>query len=532
MSFAYLKLAVPFRLLSVRWWIGAYCAVLSGLGVAAAYTVAFRHNLATEKLHADARNLSFILSDHFSRSIGAIDRSLESLSQQLRVHNGGMPRELEQLLFVGKAALPDLARLSVVDASGKIIFSTAAEMIGRDRSDTYLFKLAAATPGQALIVDMPFSDALEARRMLPLVRRIEGPNGEFRGVIAAIMNPGSLLNFYRTVDLGSGGCLWLSNPSARLIILEPTNANPACAQKDGAEAANYVRETRLTGPLLEVGIGLPQAPVTAQLRYEMGLATILLLALAMGGAIAVLVHRRLVSVRRAARDKVAEAGMALRRSIEENRHLFETTPDLILVSDRAGNFLRASPSSAALLGVPCGDLVGRKVADFIHPGDLARAREATISTRNGEQLRNFEMRCIRPDGHVVSLTWSGVWSESEQKFFMIGRDQTELRKRQEELAAQNMILDAALGTMTQGLAMFDTDQNLVFSNEKFATMYGQSLDEVKPGTSLRSIIEHRIRNGYYFNTTASDVIQCRDPSRATTYTLLSVVNFTMRTPGR
>ncbi len=53
----------------------------------------------------------------------------------------------------------------------------------------------------------------------------------------------------------------------------------------------------------------------------------------------------------------------------------------------------------------------------------------------------------------------------------------------------------ALKNMAHGLCMFDREQRLVVCNERYATMYGLSPEQIKPGTTLRSILEARIRTG-------------------------------------
>src|SRR5579871_1712981 len=53
--------------------------------------------------------------------------------------------------------------------------------------------------------------------------------------------------------------------------------------------------------------------------------------------------------------------------------------------------------------------------------------------RSGRHMRNFETRYAHRDGHVVTLAWSGVWSEPEQRHFFIGRDMTEHKLVEEKL---------------------------------------------------------------------------------------------------
>ena len=70
-----------------------------------------------------------------------------------------------------------------------------------------------------------------------------------------------------------------------------------------------------------------------------------------------------------------------------------------------------------------------------------------------------------------------------------------LREREAELQAQNLRFDAALTNMAHGLCMFDREQRLVVCNERYGEMYGLRPEQTKPGTTLRSILEARVRAG-------------------------------------
>lgn len=117
-----------------------------------------------------------------------------------------------------------------------------------------------------------------------------------------------------------------------------------------------------------------------------------------------------------------------RREAEERRRLFETSLDLIFVTDSRGNLLRVSPSSRATLGYAPDEMVGRSAVEFIYAGDLEQTRSEMRLARRGKQMRNFATRYVRKDGTVVTLDWSGVWSEPEQRHFFIGRDVTEQKR--------------------------------------------------------------------------------------------------------
>jgi diguanylate cyclase (GGDEF)-like protein/PAS domain S-box-containing protein len=63
------------------------------------------------------------------------------------------------------------------------------------------------------------------------------------------------------------------------------------------------------------------------------------------------------------------------------------------------------------------------------------------------------------------------------------------------LAYKNRILEVTLENMAHGLCMFDGQQRLIVCNERYAKMYGLKPDEMRPGTSLRSILEARVAVG-------------------------------------
>jgi diguanylate cyclase (GGDEF)-like protein/PAS domain S-box-containing protein len=132
-------------------------------------------------------------------------------------------------------------------------------------------------------------------------------------------------------------------------------------------------------------------------------------------------------------ETLRQTSNSLRQEVEERRRLFETSLDLIIITDRRGTLLQVSPSSKATLGYEPNELVGHSARDFIYPGDLERTRQEMRLARSGLETRNFETRYVHKDGRVVTLAWSGVWSEPEQKHYFLGRDMTERTEVEDRL---------------------------------------------------------------------------------------------------
>ncbi len=82
-----------------------------------------------------------------------------------------------------------------------------------------------------------------------------------------------------------------------------------------------------------------------------------------------------------------------------------------------------------------------------------------------------------------------------------------IEKSEAEIARQAERLEAALANMSQGLCMFDGDKRVVVANNRYAEMYGLKPDQLKPGMTLREILEARAASGIYGNIEAHEFIE-------------------------
>jgi PAS domain S-box-containing protein len=153
---------------------------------------------------------------------------------------------------------------------------------------------------------------------------------------------------------------------------------------------------------------------------------------------------------RQARNEAVEAARRLEQAQAMNQRVFETSVDLILVTDRKGIYLQVSPSVTPILGYHPEELIGRSAVEIIFPDDLETTRAEMRQARQGRLIRHFDCRYTNKSGHPVQLAWTGVWSDIEQRYYFTGRDMTERIAAQEQLhQAQKM---EAVGQLTGGVA--------------------------------------------------------------------------------
>jgi diguanylate cyclase (GGDEF)-like protein/PAS domain S-box-containing protein len=93
-----------------------------------------------------------------------------------------------------------------------------------------------------------------------------------------------------------------------------------------------------------------------------------------------------------------------------------------------------------------------------------------------------------------------MFSVLERFAFLRARPAARVRRRahketiensDEKLRRQNVRLDTALNNITQGLCMFDANEQVVVVNRRFLEMYRLSPQVVKPGCTLRELLRHR-----------------------------------------
>ena len=177
--------------------------------------------------------------------------------------------------------------------------------------------------------------------------------------------------------------------------------------------------------------------------------------------------------------------------------MFDNEKKLVVCNDRYRQIYRL-PLELITPGTPLRRIVEFRIAIGVHSADHGRHAEK-ISGQDRQQTSTVEFK----DGRIIALKYQpmpdGGWVATHE-------DITERAEINARLRQQTEQMDIALSNMSQGLAMFDTEQRVVIANDRFAEMYGQTPDQVKPGTRLRDIIEHRITTGLYVGTTVDEVM--------------------------
>ncbi len=210
-----------------------------------------------------------------------------------------------------------------------------------------------------------------------------------------------------------------------------------------------------------------------------------------------------VTERKRAEDALKERETQFRNLVEGSiQGLFVVRDWVLLFSNQAlaDIFGYESPQEILALG---------QVGPLIAPDERERIWRYKTAREAGTYAPEiFESRGLKKDGSKIDIEFrvrQVDWNGSPAMQCVVV-DITEQRRAEARLQAQNWRFNTALDNMSQGLCMFDAEQRITVCNEGYLSLYGLTREQVKPGTTLRQVLEHRIRNGFFAGRTPDEYI--------------------------
>lgn len=138
---------------------------------------------------------------------------------------------------------------------------------------------------------------------------------------------------------------------------------------------------------------------------------------------------RIVGFQAVARDITAR-----RKAEEERDRFFTLSLDLLCITGFDGFFRLLNPSWQKLLGFTNGELMAEPFTNFVHPDDRLSTYEQLLRVTQGTNLLSFETRFRCKDGSYKWTEWTATPFAHQQLIYAVGRDITERKKIQEDLA--------------------------------------------------------------------------------------------------
>jgi len=177
---------------------------------------------------------------------------------------------------------------------------------------------------------------------------------------------------------------------------------------------------------------------------------------------------------------------------------------LVLFNKRFLDMYDLSPE-VARIGVPMADLIAHSAAR----GNFPAAQLEGVKRRRADMMaRGLPFRLLRQmsRGRTFAMDYRPIAGGG---WVTLVEDITERQRKDYAMRVQFERFEQAMNQMSHALCAVDAEHRIVLFNQRFLEMFGLAEDVVRVGVSMREIIEHSAKRGFYPRATAEQVWQRR-----------------------
>lgn len=470
---------------------------------------------AEEAAEVATRNLVEIIESRVSAEFRLVDGLLAHATQDLRevaaeapeyaLSSSAWTHSMEALVN----AFPAVTRLNIFNADGTLIYSTQGDAVFSIADRPHFQRLR---DNPSLQVDFSGLQTMYStgRRSIAQVRALRDENGQFQGVVSAVLDLDGLTKVFSEIDVGPGGLtLMRSTRDSRLILrvpqfneadfdrgLPPENpirqrvdagarsgSLPYTAHTDGVKRLASFK--RLERHPFYVQVALAESEYLAGWYRQAEISAVLaLLAIATFGLITLRLARaesrtdRMLWQLKTSEQRLREAQSVAQLGSWEYEH--------------ASRRLQWSDEMFRILGIFDVKLGADldKLLLRVHPEDVAKVRQSLDDRRLGrDHCTDLEYRLRMPTGRIrhVHETWETHFNNEGDPIRCVGTLQDiTVRKELEELIEKDRQSLRALGQRLQhvltateeGIYDWHIPQDRVDHNERWGQILG--LSDVPP----------------------------------------------------
>ena len=190
-----------------------------------------------------------------------------------------------------------------------------------------------------------------------------------------------------------------------------------------------------------------------------------------------------------------KAELALEQELLRSKTFFNTSMDGVVVMDRLGKVLDASPSFARMLGYTLEEILNISVFDW----DAQWTKEELqVMLKIEEIIPLFETRHRRKDGseYDVEISWNRVEVEGEMMHFCICRDITERKQAEIDLQISQARFAGILEIASDAIISIHSTQQITLFNKGAERIFGYAAEEVL-GKPVAMLMPSRLADAHH-----------------------------------
>lgn len=198
---------------------------------AAMITIRDLREQAIEGYQRDITNIGVLLVEQMSRSLQAVDLVIRETRERALGTGANTPQKFTSLLGTDDfhrflqdelKSLPQANAIILVNAAGKVVnFSRRWPIPDIDISDRDFFRQLRDHDQLDVLVTEPVKTRSARTWSFYLVRRVNGPSGEFLGLIQAAIEVQYLQDFFAAITLQAGGSVTVLRRDGTILARHP-----------------------------------------------------------------------------------------------------------------------------------------------------------------------------------------------------------------------------------------------------------------------------------------------------------------------
>jgi diguanylate cyclase (GGDEF)-like protein/PAS domain S-box-containing protein len=196
---------------------------------------------------------------------------------------------------------------------------------------------------------------------------------------------------------------------------------------------------------------------------------------------------REVAQRRSAQTRLADA--------------LENSQEGVVVVDANDGIVLANAQAADFLGVSPTLLRPGTALSRLEPVLLDAPEVASMLTRRDKELQ-ATIECRMADGRWLRISRSPTRDDG---FIILCSDISRSKKQESSLRETNLLLDAALENMSQGLCLYDADHRLEVFNKRYPEILRLPPERIKAGMTYQEVLEVSVAAGNHPDKTAEQL---------------------------
>ena len=183
--------------------------------------------------------------------------------------------------------------------------------------------------------------------------------------------------------------------------------------------------------------------------------------------------------------RLRDTTAALRASEQHYKRLVEVLPDAVCLLDLDGRVVTSNHRADEMIGSQSpAQMVGRQLAEIVHPSDLERFMAGMNETLQTGLTRNSEYTAVKKDGSSFSIELSAVLSSKPDGkpagIVTVWRDVTEHKRSVGRIRELLHILNQA----HDAISIWDLDGKIQYFNKGAERLFGWTVDEVRNRRSV------------------------------------------------